>query len=77
MSAFLEVLEGDWVASNALAFAIRDGFAVSPGHTPGHHSTTGGATGGAQILTTGPATPSSSHQTRGGKPRESQPEGGR
>ncbi len=33
MSAFLEVFEGDWVASNALSFAIRDGFAVSPGHT--------------------------------------------
>jgi len=33
VSAFLGVLEGDWVASNALAFAVRDRFAVSPGHT--------------------------------------------
>lgn len=33
VSAFLEVLEDEWVASNSLAFAIRDRFAVSPGHT--------------------------------------------
>ncbi|WP_248546508.1 HIT family protein [Myxococcus fulvus] len=32
-SPFLLIPESDWVASNALAFAIRDGFPVSPGHT--------------------------------------------
>ncbi len=30
---FLQVPESDWVASNALAFAIRDRHPVSPGHT--------------------------------------------
>ena len=30
---FLERPEKDWVASNELAFAIADGFPVSPGHT--------------------------------------------
>ncbi len=32
-SPFLSVPESQWVASNALAFAIRDRFPVSPGHT--------------------------------------------
>ncbi|TNF33001.1 MAG: HIT domain-containing protein [Deltaproteobacteria bacterium] len=32
-SVFLERSESEWVASNALAFAIRDGYSVSPGHT--------------------------------------------
>ena len=32
-SVFLERPETDWVASNALAFALRDLFPVSPGHT--------------------------------------------
>jgi diadenosine tetraphosphate (Ap4A) HIT family hydrolase len=32
-SPFLELPESAWVASNALAFAIRDRFPVSPGHT--------------------------------------------
>jgi superfamily II DNA or RNA helicase/diadenosine tetraphosphate (Ap4A) HIT family hydrolase/SOS-response transcriptional repressor LexA len=32
-SPFLEVPEAEWVASNELAFAIRDRFPVSPGHT--------------------------------------------
>jgi diadenosine tetraphosphate (Ap4A) HIT family hydrolase len=32
-SVFLDKPESDWVAANALAFAIRDGFPVSPGHT--------------------------------------------
>lgn len=32
-SPFLEAPQSDWVASNALAFALRDGFPVSPGHT--------------------------------------------
>lgn len=32
-SPFLTVPESDWVAANDLAFAIRDGFPVSPGHT--------------------------------------------
>ena len=32
-SPFLEVAASAWVASNALAFAIEDGFPVSPGHT--------------------------------------------
>jgi diadenosine tetraphosphate (Ap4A) HIT family hydrolase len=31
-SPFLERPESDWIASNALAFAIFDGFPVSPGH---------------------------------------------
>jgi diadenosine tetraphosphate (Ap4A) HIT family hydrolase len=32
-SPFLQRSPEDWVASNALAFAIRDAFPVSPGHT--------------------------------------------
>jgi len=32
-SAFQQVPESDWIASNALAFAIRDGYPASPGHT--------------------------------------------
>lgn len=32
-SPFLDVAEADWVASNDLAFAIRDHYPVSPGHT--------------------------------------------
>ncbi|AGC42121.1 helicase [Myxococcus stipitatus DSM 14675] len=32
-SPFLLIPESRWVASNTLAFAIRDGFPVSPGHT--------------------------------------------
>ncbi|XXX65330.1 HIT family protein [Sorangium sp. So ce128] len=32
-SPFLEAPESAWVASNALAFALRDRFPVSPGHT--------------------------------------------
>src|SRR3954454_17923208 len=32
-SPFLQAPESTWVASNALAFAIRDGFPVTPGHT--------------------------------------------
>lgn len=32
-SPFLARPESDWVAHNALAFAIRDGFPVSAGHT--------------------------------------------
>lgn len=32
-SPFLTRPPSDWVASNALAFALRDGFPVSPGHT--------------------------------------------
>ena len=32
-SPFLERPEPTWVASNDLAFAIRDGYPVSPGHT--------------------------------------------
>jgi len=32
-SPFLAVDQSAWVASNALAFAIRDRFPVSPGHT--------------------------------------------
>lgn len=32
-SIFLERDPGTWVARNDLAFAIRDGFPVSPGHT--------------------------------------------
>ena len=32
-SVFLARPASDWMASNALAFAIRDGFPVSPGHT--------------------------------------------
>lgn len=32
-SPFLERDPREWVASNALAFAIRDAFPVSPGHT--------------------------------------------
>ncbi len=31
-SPFLERAESDWIASNALAFAIFDGYPVSPGH---------------------------------------------
>ena len=33
MSVFLDVPEGAWVCANALAFAFRDRFPVSPGHT--------------------------------------------
>ncbi len=33
MSVFLEVPEAVWVCANALAFAFRDRFPVSPGHT--------------------------------------------
>jgi diadenosine tetraphosphate (Ap4A) HIT family hydrolase len=32
-SPFLDRPREEWVASNELAFAIRDGFPVSPGHT--------------------------------------------
>lgn len=32
-SPFLEIPESFWVASNELAFAVRDNFPVSPGHT--------------------------------------------
>jgi diadenosine tetraphosphate (Ap4A) HIT family hydrolase len=32
-SPFLQVPPEQWLASNALAFAVRDGFPVSPGHT--------------------------------------------
>jgi diadenosine tetraphosphate (Ap4A) HIT family hydrolase len=32
-SVFLSRPASEWVASNELAFAIRDGFPVSPGHT--------------------------------------------
>lgn len=32
-SPFLQVPSAEWVAANALAFAIRDKFPVSPGHT--------------------------------------------
>ena len=32
-SPFLNVAESQWLCSNALAFAISDGFPVSPGHT--------------------------------------------
>lgn len=32
-SPFLERPLSDWVASNSLAFAMRDAFPVSPGHT--------------------------------------------
>src|SRR5881396_1919903 len=30
---FLEVPEAEWLAANSLAFAIRDRYPVSPGHT--------------------------------------------
>jgi diadenosine tetraphosphate (Ap4A) HIT family hydrolase len=33
VSVFLEMPETRWVAANALAFAIRDGFPISPGHS--------------------------------------------
>ena len=33
MSVFLDLDHDAWVESNELAFAIRDGFPVSPGHT--------------------------------------------
>ena len=33
MSPFSAVAETEWVASNALAFALRDTHPVSPGHT--------------------------------------------
>jgi superfamily II DNA or RNA helicase/diadenosine tetraphosphate (Ap4A) HIT family hydrolase len=33
LSVFLRIAPAQWVASNDLAFAIRDGFPVSPGHT--------------------------------------------
>lgn len=32
-SPFLDIAESEWVASNPLAFAIRDNFPASPGHT--------------------------------------------
>ncbi len=32
-SAFTSIPECEWLAYNALAFAIRDGFPVTPGHT--------------------------------------------
>ncbi|MCO4764595.1 MAG: HIT domain-containing protein, partial [Myxococcales bacterium] len=32
-SVFLEMPQSRWVASNALAFAVRDGFPVTEGHT--------------------------------------------
>ena len=32
-SPFLERPTSDWVASNALAFALRDSYPVTPGHT--------------------------------------------
>jgi diadenosine tetraphosphate (Ap4A) HIT family hydrolase len=32
-SPFLAIPESDWVAANNLAFAIRDRFPASPGHT--------------------------------------------
>jgi diadenosine tetraphosphate (Ap4A) HIT family hydrolase len=32
-SPFLRIPESDWVASNPLAFAVRDAFPVSEGHT--------------------------------------------
>lgn len=32
-SPFLEVAETDWVAANELAFAIRDHYPASPGHS--------------------------------------------
>lgn len=32
-SPFLDVSPDDWIASNELAFAIRDGFPVAPGHS--------------------------------------------
>jgi len=32
-SPFLEVPTADWIASNRSAFAIRDGYPVSPGHS--------------------------------------------
>lgn len=32
-SPFLEIDSKEWVAENALAFAVRDRFPVSPGHT--------------------------------------------
>jgi diadenosine tetraphosphate (Ap4A) HIT family hydrolase len=31
-SPFLDISQSEWIASNALAFAIRDKFPVSPGH---------------------------------------------
>jgi diadenosine tetraphosphate (Ap4A) HIT family hydrolase len=31
-SPFLERPESEWIANNELAFAIRDGFPVTPGH---------------------------------------------
>jgi diadenosine tetraphosphate (Ap4A) HIT family hydrolase len=33
MSVFLEIDPHEWVASNALAFAIRDRYPVGDGHT--------------------------------------------
>jgi len=32
-SPFLAIPESEWAGSNDLAFAIRDGYPVSPGHT--------------------------------------------
>lgn len=33
MSIFTDIDPGEWIAHNDLAFAIRDGFPVSPGHS--------------------------------------------
>ena len=33
MSVFLELPRSRWIGENELAFAIRDGFPVSPGHS--------------------------------------------
>jgi superfamily II DNA or RNA helicase/diadenosine tetraphosphate (Ap4A) HIT family hydrolase len=33
LSVFLSIPAGDWIAENAFAFAIRDRYPVSPGHT--------------------------------------------
>ncbi len=32
-SPFLQIQHSDWIISNELAFAVWDGFPVSPGHT--------------------------------------------
>src|SRR5262249_60817184 len=33
VSVFLEIPETSWTASNSFAFAVRDAYPVSPGHT--------------------------------------------
>src|SRR4051794_9488262 len=33
MSVFLSIDKTEWIASNDLAFAVRDAFPVNPGHT--------------------------------------------